>query len=429
MEEVDGEIAELPPEHTAHIRNHFPKPLSGPPVGIELPYGRLGGDGFERLCALLLIADGQAPRYFGKRGTADYGVDVIVSDGASCVVYQCKNVASYDKGDLSHWLDTFAQDWLIARPHLPKPNKYVLLCPLDLRDKDDIEEAKANFYYRNNVLVEIWQKATLDERLKRLPDTVSDLFSAAVANFFCSLERHWDDGFTAPLAPLGRGARAVDRFFQLKEESRFAHGGNVLEERLNLIQDEGLVAFIGPSGAGKTMAALELASAMAEHGWRPWHIDMRNAESARLYESIERRSMRPSVYVLDDCHFALDHTQGLMTHVRTVGLSERARLILTVTTTAISDDVPVDDGATSQFVAENIEPEQQINTRAKRDMYRRIVEAARPNLGEISKKMAEHLINTTAGNLFLLDEVLRATTDSARNRPSRAGRPTRPCGR
>lgn len=417
MEEMDPDITELPPERTAHIRNHFPKPFSEAPFRIDLPYALLGGEGFERLCALLLIADGQTPRYFGKRGTADYGVDVIVSDGAGCVVYQCKNVATYKRGDLSRWLNTFAQAWLIERPHLPKPQKYVLLCPLDLRNKDDVEIAQSNFSRDYDVLVEIWQKTMLDERLKRLPDTVSDLFSATIADFFCSLGRHWDDGFTAPLAPSGRGARAIDRFLKLQEEARFAHDENVLEERLDLIEDEGLVAFIGPSGAGKTMAALELASAMAEHGWRPWHVDMRNVDPARLYESIERRAVRPSVFVLDDCHLAPDQTHGLMTRIRTAGLNKRARLILTVTTTAISGDVAVDDGAVSRFVDEDIEPQQQINVHPKRDMYRRIVATARPDLGEISTKTTEHLIATTAGNLFLLDEALRATTDTETGTP------------
>src|ERR1700730_2924725 len=104
MQGADTEIAELPPQRAAHIRNHFPKPFSDAPTGIDLPYGLLGGDGLERLCALLLIAEGQAPRYFGKSGVADYGVDVVVSDGANCVVYQCKNVATYRKGDLAGWL-------------------------------------------------------------------------------------------------------------------------------------------------------------------------------------------------------------------------------------------------------------------------------------------------------------------------------------
>jgi hypothetical protein len=409
MQGEENELVELPLERTLHIRNHFPKPFCDGPSGIALPYGLLGGEGLERLCALLLIADLQTPRFFGKSGAADYGVDVIVSDGARCDVYQCKNVANYNAGDLEKWLKKFAKDWLTDRPLLPKPKKFVLVCPLDIRETSEIELTKTTFKRNNGVRVEIWNKTILDARLKRFPDIVADLFSPSAADFFCSLDRNWEDGFTAPLAQSGRGARAVNRFLELRQNARFAHGGDLLEEGLELVHEEGRVAFIGRSGGGKTMAALELAFAMGERGWRPWHVDMRNADPARLYESIERRAVRPSVIVLDDCQLALSQAQRLLDRLRTSGLDKRIRLVMTVTTTADLDEQVFDDGAISQFIAEYTEKQQRIVVRAHEETYRRVITSAGPNFAAISSKTIKRLIDTTAGDLFLLDEALLTT--------------------
>lgn len=63
--------------------------------GLDLPYGSLGGPGFERLCYHLLLAQGRQPRFFGRPGDAQYGIDLVVSDGAHCSVYQCKNSPRY----------------------------------------------------------------------------------------------------------------------------------------------------------------------------------------------------------------------------------------------------------------------------------------------------------------------------------------------
>src|ERR1041384_2273783 len=51
-----------------------------------LPYHKLGGPGLERLCYSLISARGGVPRYFGDSGQEQYGIDLIVSDGAGCTV-------------------------------------------------------------------------------------------------------------------------------------------------------------------------------------------------------------------------------------------------------------------------------------------------------------------------------------------------------
>jgi len=58
---------------------------------VELPYAKLKGPGFERLCYETLLAQGHAPRFFGDSGQKDLGVDIIEETGNVHTVYQCKN--------------------------------------------------------------------------------------------------------------------------------------------------------------------------------------------------------------------------------------------------------------------------------------------------------------------------------------------------
>src|SRR5215212_6073003 len=58
----------------------------------SLPYHLLLGPGFERLCYELLVAEGHSPRFFGRSGQRDYGVDLVVERGSTRTVFQCKNL-------------------------------------------------------------------------------------------------------------------------------------------------------------------------------------------------------------------------------------------------------------------------------------------------------------------------------------------------
>src|SRR5258708_7253726 len=68
--------------------------------GGSLPYAALGGYGLERLCYRILVADGLMPRFFGKVGQPQYGIDLLARDGESYSVYQCKNVQHLDAKDI-----------------------------------------------------------------------------------------------------------------------------------------------------------------------------------------------------------------------------------------------------------------------------------------------------------------------------------------
>jgi len=101
-----------------------------------LPYHELGGPGLERLCFALLQSMGYEPRFFGRSGQRQHGVDLVAERGALTEVFQCKNLArSLTITDLQGYLDRFRADWL-GSAALPRPNSFVIVCPQLLRDSD-----------------------------------------------------------------------------------------------------------------------------------------------------------------------------------------------------------------------------------------------------------------------------------------------------
>jgi hypothetical protein len=90
--------------------------------GLQLPFASLKGPGFERLCFHLLLAQGRSPRFFGESGSAQFGIDLIVSDGCSCEAFQCKNVVGYNAKNLRRDLQKFEREWLVDRPNITVAN-------------------------------------------------------------------------------------------------------------------------------------------------------------------------------------------------------------------------------------------------------------------------------------------------------------------
>ena len=196
------DLAQVP-----HLREPFySAPVAAHTPGDALPYYELGGRGLERLCFELLVAKGNWPRYFGRNGETQFGIDLIVSNGKNCDVYQCKNVKEFSLRMLADWLEKFSAEWLVARPTLPKPDQFVVVCPLPIRDREEIEVIKKEFYEKHSVTVDIWHRELLDKQLANQPDIVADLFSEAWAERFCDcvsgLRIHGDEYQSADQAKV-----------------------------------------------------------------------------------------------------------------------------------------------------------------------------------------------------------------------------------
>src|ERR1043166_886942 len=104
----------------------------------SLPYEKLGGPGFERLCYLLLLTRGHSPLFFGDTGQAQRGIDLLVEEDGSRVVYQCKNVKNFSLANMIAALEKFEVEWL-QQTDLPKPEKFVLCLSRSLSDVKDLE--------------------------------------------------------------------------------------------------------------------------------------------------------------------------------------------------------------------------------------------------------------------------------------------------
>ena len=181
--------------------------------GSSLPYHELGGPGLERLCYLVLLEQGEVPRYFGKPGQEQYGIDLLVSHGGEYTVYQCKNVKSFPPSEMKKALELFEKEWL-GRPGLPRPTQFVLCCSLPLQERKQNEKWTAlerQFHERTGVSVVFWDCNYLDERLKRLPDVVADLFSDRVAERFCNMDDWNKDLFRFNRDDLRNLCRLVSR--------------------------------------------------------------------------------------------------------------------------------------------------------------------------------------------------------------------------
>jgi len=244
--------------------SHLTAAFHGTPaelVGGELPYHDLGGAGLERLTFLLLAEDYKVPQYFGKVGDPQYGIDLLVPDGNRVTVYQCKNYRRFSRADLQGVLNKFRAEWLSLH-HLPRPSVFVLCCPLDLRARavsEQWERIRKEFQDDTGVSVEIWHRDYFDERLRKSPDLVADVFSERAAGEFCH-PLSWRYDVFRPLHPQA----PPDLFLDLDELASFHYrASRILRGRGWLV----LVARTAPAeGRGLRFEASELEDELTEAG-------------------------------------------------------------------------------------------------------------------------------------------------------------------
>jgi hypothetical protein len=95
MDEALHDLQELPREQAEHCLDPlFACEIKFPldPTKPSLPYLDLGPRGLERLCFQLLVQQGAIPRFFGRPGQAQYGIDLVAETTGQRRVYQCKNL-------------------------------------------------------------------------------------------------------------------------------------------------------------------------------------------------------------------------------------------------------------------------------------------------------------------------------------------------
>jgi hypothetical protein len=369
----------------------------------SLPYGRLGGAGFERLCFHLLLAEGEAPRFWGRSGQAQQGIDLILSDGAVTTVFQCKNYTHFDTSELQKALDKFETEWLNKRPHLGKPNTFILCTSAELNSQSGWQECKLKFWKKTGVHVEEWSRDVLDGKLREQPGIVADLFGDHVAELFCGRGRHWDLGLFRPLSP-NSGDKRVDRFLELRDAGRIIRFDDDARQLDAILGKHPIVLVGGLAGTGKTMTALDLASTFDSGSWRVFYLRPDETQNVDyLVEGVKQRAFRKAIFVLDDCQFDFQRVEALRTRLRNI-TNRPFKLILTARTPPEDMDFLDPDG--TLFVREMQENNQFIEIVADADRFRAITARRRP---EWLDPPIDRLMAWTGHDLAILDIVLDTT--------------------
>lgn len=337
------------PCETQHLSTTFYQ-APGPSTWVDdsLPYHQLGGPGLERLCYLLLLAQGKVPRYFGKPGQKQYGIDLLVTHGDETTVYQCKNERSFPLQKMKAALQLFEVEWL-GRPELPRPTEFVLCCPVPLQELKQNEAwttLERAFQARTGVSVAFWDRHYLDERLRRLPDVVADLFSDRAAERFCNLP-DWNSDLFRPLV-AGSGERNIDRYLAQKEAGCLYLDPKLKENFAQKLELNGSLLIRGLPGTGKTMTGLALAESLRHrHGpYRIFYINLRHdINEDTLVWGVRRRLTQPTIFFLDDCHGKYGRLDNVQNRLRPI-LAERpgrGLLIFTARTTPTPEGMPRGD--------------------------------------------------------------------------------------
>ncbi len=375
--------------------------------GSSLPYHELGGPGLERLCYLVLLEQGEVPRYFGKPGQEQYGIDLLVSHGGEYTVYQCKNVKSFPFSKMKDALELFEKEWL-GRPRLPKPKQFVLCCSLPLREREQNEKWIAledQFHERTGVSVVPWNCNYLDELLRRLPDVVADLFSDRVAERFCNMD-DWNKDLFRPVM-AGSGEKTIDRYLYLKATDRIYLDPKLAGDFTQKLEDNESLLIRGLPGTGKTTTGLALAESFHQGQYRIFYVNLRyDFSEDALVTGIKRRLTRPTIFLLDDCHGKFDEMLDNVQN-RVLSFAEmrgRGLLVFTARTTLTPEGMP--RGDYSDFEESLKHDEAILELQPTPAVFRQIITLAKPHFAGLSEERLHKVFEFTGQDLFLLDQLL-----------------------
>ena len=405
MAERPRKLREMQRGQISHLLGHVPSMAAGP-LGQwdSLPYAELNGPGLERLCFRLLLADRKVPRYFGDNGEAQFGIDLIVSNGDDCTVFQCKNHANFEIGEFKALLAKFEQEWLRARAELPKPVEFVVVWPVMHTERQDVETVKKDFFEHTGVRVEVWHRDILDHRLRDLPDIVADLFSLHAVQRFCT-RQNWDADIFRPLEPNSGDRRAVGRFLDLLRDNRVVLDPSAVERFDEILGSQAVAILSGASGSGKTITSLALAKGFDDGAWRVFYINLRQQVSEQqLVNGVRQRSISPTVFIFDDAHLNLDLVQRTIDRLADILGDRWVRIAVVMQAAGIgSDDY---DGPIQDFIEECTTGKAVIELVATEARYAAIVARSRPDLPSLSDERLRRLVALSGRSLALLDEVL-----------------------
>lgn len=379
----------------------------------SLPYEKLSGSGFERLCYLLLLTRGHAPLFFGNSGQAQRGIDLLVEEYGERVIYQCKNVKNFSPPDMIAALKKFELEWL-QQTDLPKPKKFVLCLTRSLRDVKDLEpweKYREEFSRKHQIKVgTAWDRNYLNETLKRLPDIVAEVFSDQIAELFCERD-DWDFDEFHPLADNATEP-SLKRYFARKITDRLYLAPEQLAGFSEKLERNGSVLIKGLPGSGKTITSLALTEEL--NRYRVYYLSLRDAITTDLLvKGIKDRLSRPTIFVLDDCQGKFAQLDGLMIRVRRLlqgRLLNQALFVFLTRTTPTPGELARGDEITG-FEEELKQSDAVLKFAPDQQTFRQIIEQSKPEFANLTVERLANLYEFTGHDLFLLDQWLDTLHD------------------
>jgi len=376
----------------------------------ELPYGALGGHGFERLIYELLQTENQQPWFFARTGFPDFGVDIVTEASGRQKVYQCKNESEPPSfSAVRKAVIKFENEWLTDMS-FPPPQEFLYCCTHALDDGSfDVKwvQFKDEFQKRTGVALSFLDKHALDAKLRKLPDIVAGLFSDSYAELFCVHDGWHDD----PWIRLQYGTARflnINRFLDRHKRNAIHVAEHHKDHFVSSLDQTSIVAIRGLPGLGKTFLALEMASRLRQPLRRIYYFTFKDEASVeRLWKSARRRLSLPVLFVLDDCHLAPEAANTLIERLGPELGDNKLKLVLLLRDQAGGTAGQVDD--TSAWVS-RLEEQQVIDLRTDTSRTAAVAWQLRPDLAEVSATALAHLHNICGGDLFLLDEILKSVS-------------------
>jgi hypothetical protein len=397
-------------------------------AGETLPYEQLGGEGFERLCYLILLNEnkGCIPHYFGRKGQADHGVDLTLQDKkGDYTLYQCKNWKYKDNLSVKEFrgfFDDFNNRW-VREQDLPKPGRFILCTSMRIDKHKPNNEAflfaKEEFEKKflgewgQSILVEYWDRTAIDNKLKKLPDITADMFSSDIAMRHCVDLEDWKEDI---FIPVNHRQKSIDGYLKdyFNKREKFYIPEEWKIEFFEKIKETNTILIKGYPGTGKTCISLELASQYffdnTKIGKHPYvyYLNFKDYFTPEeLMRGIKRRRSIPTVFIFDDCQAELERVNTLNQRIRQIIKDGDIYCIYLYRTTLTEEDKTDEDPDFIDFFGkENI-----VKFKTGNQLFERILEKVKPWL--IKEIDIDKLYRLAGGDLYILDFILSSVNNAA----------------
>ena len=405
----------------------------------SLPYEELSGLRFEKLCYEVLCSEGKNPRYNGKSGQLDYGVDIITEERDSICVYQCKNIKDRTSinetiKDVKDAYNKVIERW-INQQGLPKPLQFVYYSRQNLADikgNDEYTKWRSRILENDEIDIQLWGKDTLDTKLRNLYAVVLGMFSERIAKTFCAdicipKDLKWER------LEFGKSDFPTLRcFYEDWKYDRLYVSLGVKERFKTAISTSSDILVQGYPGSGKTTTVLALLAGLQERPQRIYYTVISDFENiSELLDSVKKRAHLPSVFILDDCHAATNLAIEFIQRLRGSVLSKQhpvsIKVMLLMRGMPNREDSSYSDSVQSVLELDN---ESVLHfSLSDSEHLLQVLKKRLPKIDSIVISHAQHVFSLTGGDMKLAtlavdgissaDELLQLDINSIKNNVNR----------